>query len=181
MSDTLTQPVVTVTPGPVVQADAAAPKRSVALQSIANKRKLLKKNLFIDLQVPRWNDPEIFVRYRPVESTVTEAAIEKRRESQDAVPEWLLLANADILVLACDGVYACLDGDHTVKYSLRAGDPEGSWTKFDPDLGAALEVPIPTANDVVRALYLTDGDLIAAANRVVEWSSLKGAEVNTNF
>ena len=160
MSDTATT-VVTSIP--------AAPVKSAALSSLAEKRKRMHDTLYTDLKVPRWEDPEIFVRFKPISVTLTEAAIDKRRESK--VPEWLLLANADILVMACEGVYATLDGDHTTKYSLRLGDNDGKWTRFDPDLAAALGVTLPGATEVVRALYPTDGDLLNTAAVLTEWSS----------
>ena len=166
MTDTASTPattVVTTTPLPV-----DAPKSS-ALANLADKRKKMRDGLHLDLKVPRWEDPEIFVRFNPIDATQTEAAIDKRRESN--IPEWLVLANADILALACEGVYATLDGDHTTKYSLRLGDNDGKWTRFDPDLAAALGVTLPGATEVVRALYPTDGDLLNTAAVLTEWSS----------
>lgn len=124
--------------------------------------------LYIDLPVPRWGDegtPEIVVRYKPTKPSVALSATEKRRSAKD--PEWLMLANADVLVDACVGVYAVYKGK---QYSLRPGEPDGPWTRFDPDLAENLGLSTKRAVDVVRALYLTDGDLIGAVNALAEWS-----------
>lgn len=181
MSDSTT---VAVTSTPPVQATPAipadAPKApSFALKSLAAKREALKEGLYLDLQVPRWNDPEIFVRFGPIDVTLTETVVEKRRKSK--VPEWSILANADILAQACVGIYACLEGDQETKYSLRVGDENGSWTKFDPDMATALGSVLQGASDVVRALYLTDGDLLEAARQVTDWSGIKNEQVDEDF
>jgi hypothetical protein len=180
MSDEETTVVVTSTPAPIPVIPIDAPKApSAALKSLAAKREALKENLYLDLQVPRWSEPEIFVRYGPVDMTLTENVVEKRRKSK--IPEWSILANADILAQACIGIYACLDEDYETKYSLRSGDENGSWTKFDPDMADALGSQLQGASEVVRALYLTDGDLLEAAKRVTEWSGIKNAEVDSDF
>ena len=170
MSDTATT-VVTSIP--------AAPVKSAALSSLAEKRKRMHDTLYTDLKVPRWEDPEIFVRFKPISVTLTEAAIDKRRESK--VPEWLLLANADILVMACEGVYATLDGDQDTKYSLRSGAEDGPWTKFDADLATALGIPPLGAADVAKALYFTDGDLLNTAAELTNWSNSTIVKVDTDF
>lgn len=179
MSDDEKTVVVASTPTPPVIPIDAPKAPSVALKSLAAKREALKENLHLDLSVPRWEDPEIFVRYGPVNMTQTEAVVDKRRKSK--VPEWSLLANADILSQSCIGIYACLDGDYEKKYSLRVGDENGTWTKFDPDMAAALGSQLQGASEVVRALYFTDGDLLEAAKQVTDWSGIKNAEVDEGF
>ena len=82
---------------------------STALKSLKARREAIKKDLYIDLQVPRWDDPEIFVRYGPMDPTTAEKAIETRRKTK--VADYMVLANADILARSCIGVFACLDGD----------------------------------------------------------------------
>jgi hypothetical protein len=142
----------------------------------------MRDKLYKDIKVPRWEDPEIFVRFNPIDVTSTEAVVEKRRESKDVVPDWLLYANADIIAQSCQGVYATLDGDHSKKYSLRVGDEDGPWTRFDPDLAAALGLPTEIgAAEVVKALYMTDGDLLAAATALTDWSGASIAQVDTDF
>jgi hypothetical protein len=156
------------------------PKRpSTAILSLKARRDKIKESLYIDLQVPRWEDPEIFVRFGPIDSVRSEQAIERRRKSN--TKEFGLLANADILAQCCIGVYACLDGDHDTKYSLNPDDPEGPWTRFDPDLARNLGLITDAAVDVVRALYYTDGDLIQAATTLVDWSGKTNAQLDSDF
>lgn len=156
------------------------PKRpSTAILSLKARREKIKENLYIDLQVPRWEDPEIFVRFGPIDSVRSEQAIERRRKTNSK--EFGILANADILAQSCIGVYACLDGNRETKYSLNPDTPEGAWTKFDPILARNLGLITDSAVDVVRALYYTDGDLIQAATTLVDWSGKTNAQLESDF
>ena len=71
------------------------------------------------------------------------------------------------------------------KYSLRLGDENGPWTKFDPDLAANLLGETGAQNakavNVVRELYQTDGDIITAAGQVLEFSGVASEEVAEDF
>ena len=170
---------------------APLPKSPLAL--LKERRKELKGTLHTDLKVPRWGSadlpgtPEVFVRYAPVDNKTLEGIIENRSKQGKG---WSIFANADILVASCKGVYACLDGDYSKKYSLAANDvaldqAEGvPWTKFDPTLRAALgesEATHPNAADVCRALYWTDGDLLNAATALMEWSGLSAEKLDEDF
>ena len=175
----ITTPLSAPTPEPV-DLPATAPKTpSLALQSLSAKRASLQEGLYIDLQVPRWEDPEIFVRYGPVDVTSLETQARKREDSK--LRDWNILLNADILAQSCIGVYACLDGDYDTKYSLRSGDPDGAWTKFDADLAANLGSVTSAAADVVRTVYMTDGDLLEAAQELTTWSAKKNKQVDEGF
>jgi hypothetical protein len=149
------------------------------LVSLRNRREEIVSNLFIDIKVPRWEDPEIFVRFKPVSATRLNSAIEKRRKQKS--DDWSLLANADMLVDSCVGIYGVIDGDKDNKLSLRIGDPNGSLTKFDPELGAALGVDAQRAVDVCTSLYLTEGDLLEVANRLFQWSGVASDEADETF
>src|SRR6185437_7291625 len=132
--------------------EAPEPKHT-PLRSLKEAREKLVGSLYIDLKVPRWDDPEIFVRYKPVESARVSAQAKKCAESED--PEWLVLANADLLAQCCVGVYAIFDHDG-VHRSLRMGDEHGEWTRFDRDLMDNLEMPpYSKAADAVRQIYAT--------------------------
>ena len=152
---------------------------STALKALKARREQLQKDLFIDLQVPRWDDPEIFVRYGPMDPTAAEKAIDTRRQSK--APDFMVWANADVLARSCIGVFACLDGDYETKYSLNPDNPEGPWTRFDPALARALGLITDAAADVVRGLYQTDGDLINAASALTEWSGHASRKLETDF
>jgi hypothetical protein len=148
------------------------------LISIKARREQIVNDLFVDLQVPRWDEPEIFVRFKPISAVKFAAAMERRRKSK--AENWTILANADMLIEACIGIYAMINGDEN-KYSLRNGDQLGNWTRFDTDLSEALGLPVERAVDVCQSLYLTEGDLIEAANKLFRWSGLANEEADEAF
>jgi len=91
--------------------------------------------------------------------------------------------NADILIRGCVGVVAIVDGK---EYSLRPGDENGEPTKFDQDLAENLGVEgiggrPPTARQVVRSLFLTDGDILSAASEVIRFSGYREAEADSTI
>jgi len=159
--------------------EASPAHTETPLISLKSRREEIVNGLFVDIQVPRWNDPEIFVRYRPISAIKLNSAIERRRKQK--TEDWSILANADMLVEACLGVYCILHGNMDNKYSLRIADASGDFTKFDPDLSAALGIPAERAVDVCRSLYLTEGDLIDAANRLFKWSGIANEEADETF
>lgn len=162
--------------------DALVLVEPTPLFSLKSRREELLKKLYLDLKLPRWTSPEIFVRYRPVEAGELSEKVARRENMKQRPADWGVLANADILIACCEGVYACLDGDYDKKFSLRAGDWEGRWTKFDGDLALAVGLPENArATDIVRAVYLTDGDLIDAANKLMEWSGQSNEQVSRDF
>ena len=153
------------------------------LGSLQARRKEIQEKLFIDLKVPRWISPEVVVRYKALEPTELTKLLERRADKKTA--DNALWANCDILVNACVAVYGVLEGDYEHKYSLRLGDENGSWTKFDPDLARNLlgeaAAPAAKAVNVVRELYQTDGDLITAAGQVLEFSGIASEQVAEDF
>lgn len=161
-------------PAPVTAADPTSP-----LASLRARRAEIVDDLYLDIKVPRWEDPEIYVRFKPVSTVKLNAAIDRRRKQK--TDDWSFLANADMLVDSCIGVYAVLNGDTTQKLSLAPGDHKGTWTKFDPSLAAALGVDANRAIDVCQALYLTEGDLIDTANKLFRWSNVSDEEADETF
>jgi hypothetical protein len=149
------------------------------LASLQARREQIVNDLYVDIQVPRWEDPEIYVRFKPVSTIKLNAAIERRRKQKG--DDWSLLANADMLIESCVGIYAVFNGDTENKLSLSTTDPNGKWTKFDPELAKALGVDAQRATDSVQALYLTEGDLIDTANRLFRWSNVANDEADETF
>ncbi len=162
--------------------------------SLRNRREELVKYLYIDLQVPRWENPQVWVRYKPFITSGVENSYEKFKEDAEAT----VRSQADILVNCCVGVYATLpdvlgaDGK-PLKFTLDpkyphddppvVGDPESSWTKFDERLAINLGVEgvVKAAVEICRKVYLTDGDLLDAAVRVVEFSAQSNEKANRDF
>ena len=189
--------VVTVTPhapAPPVQPVAGLPEVAVSppsrprtiLGSLKERREAALNKLYLDIPVPRWGDDiEICVRLRPVEQSELDDSLKKRQNRPNA----LLLTHADMLVRCCVGIYAILDDDQENKYTLDPAygdnpptDPK-TWTRFDPALAASLALG-PHEQDAVavcRKLFLTDGDLMAAAQRLFEWSAIALEKADEDF
>lgn len=161
------------------EAAQGAPTPVSPLAALRARREQIVDGLYIDIKVPRWDEPEIFVRFKPVSTIRLSAAIEKRRKSKDE--NWSVLANADVLIDSCIGVYALTSADPEAKLSLRLNDPFGKWTKFDMDLCQALGLEASRASDAVLGLYLTEGDLIETANRLLRWSNIASDEADEAF
>lgn len=164
-------------PVPAVATVSAADGSPLA--DLRSRRAKLIEALWVDLEVPRWADdggPSIWVRYKPIGPGFVTATVEKRFKAKGTLgKDWLDYAHADVLIEACVGVFA-KDGDAT--YSLRPADPDGEWTKFDPDLAASLGLDTKMAVDVVRALYLTSADLKTAVDQLIDWSGQESARAD---
>jgi hypothetical protein len=142
--------------------------RLSVLGSLKERREQIVEESYIDLPVPRWHDPEVVVRYKPVPHTVVRKAMnnnvpDKRKGNAEVE------ANCEVLIYGCVGVFARLDGH---EYSMRPGDENGTWTTFDEDLAENLGCN-PSAIEVVRKLYITDGDILSAASKVGEFSGYR--------
>ncbi|HEU5046069.1 MAG TPA: hypothetical protein VFT75_18260 [Nocardioidaceae bacterium] len=150
------------------------------LSQLKQKREQVVAKAYKDLRVPRWGEPgtdtpEIYVRYRPVHHRIIRRAFDATETKKaDKVAAAELRANIDILLAGCVGVFAMIDGE---RYSLRPGDPHGSWTGFDQDLAENLGCG-DSATDTVKALYISDGDILSAASAVAEFSGYKEAEAD---
>lgn len=149
------------------------------LAALKRRREEIINDLFIDIRVPRWSEPELYIRFKPVSAIRLGAAIERRRKQKG--DDWSLLANADMLVESCVGIYAVVDGDHENKLSLKEGHPNGKWTRFDPDLAQALGIEAERAVDVCTALFMTEGDLLDTSNRLFRWSNIANEEGDETF
>lgn len=147
------------------------------LAGLKDRRTQIASAQELTLRVPRWENPEIYVVYRPLdhdEIRKSQKAADKAKGNQS---EAELNGNADLLVKACKSVYAVLDGK---RLSLNPDDPEGEFTTFDEALARNLDCPA-TGRAVARALFITDGDLIAHSRDLVRWSGYRDAEADEEF
>lgn len=171
---------VNVNKGEPAPAVAAAGSPLIDLRA---RREAKRKALHLDLKVPRWDDdggPEIWARYNPASFSVAMSATERRRKRKD--PEWMVLSNADTLADAMVGVFV-KQGDQS--FTLAGGQ----WRSFDPDtarddewvsvkgervgeLNAALGIDAHSAAETLRALFFTDGDLMAHSAKLAEFSGV---------
>jgi hypothetical protein len=147
-----------------------APDRLSILGHLKERREEVKTAATIDLQVERWSDPELFVRFKPVDHAIIRSGGRKVEVAPDKAKSQVEVdINADVLIAGCVGVFARVDGE---EFSLRPGDPRGPWTKFDPDLAENLGCE-HSARKVVKALYIFDGDIITTAGKVAEFSGYR--------
>lgn len=137
----------------------------------AQRAALVEQLEEIHVRVPRYTNPEIWVRYQPVDPGVVAEAADKRRKAAKhgagSKSDWVVLANADLLVGACLGVYG-LQGDE--EFSLAPGG--GDHTRFDKDLADGLGIEATRAVEVCQALFVTGADLVSHASELAERSGL---------
>ena len=153
------------------------------LFELKSRREKIASELVKSFQVARWEDPEIFCEFSVIEPSVLTKALVKREKQKNKRDDWVAWAYCDVLAPACKKVYAVLNEDHSVQYSLRKGDPNGEPTKVDHDLARALGLDPAdcTASETFRKLFFSEGDVLDFANRVFRWSSIVGDEVDENF
>lgn len=138
------------------------------LGGLRARRQKAEKTLHLDLVVPRL-DPPVYVRFRPLKQRELDAANEVGRKSND--PDRLVITNALVLTHACVGVFEVVGGKPRSILVDGTTDP-ATWPKFDAALAADLGLPEDTsAKDIVRGLFLADGDVISAAGELADWSA----------
>lgn len=134
------------------------------LADLRTRRERAKAALTTDLEVPRL-DPPVYVRFKPPTQARIDAANQRARNGNDK--DATVLANAIVIADSCVGVFEIIDGE---KVSVDPTDRDGTWPLFDKRLARLLGVPAGRAADVVRALYLTDGDVLSTSAKLAEWS-----------
>ncbi len=157
-----------------------AEEKFSVLTSLKERRTEILEEQVLTLPVPRWTNPEIYVKYRPVEHHFIRAAQDRvAKAPKGSRYEMEVDGNADILVRGCVGVVAVIDDQ---EFSLRPDDPHGDPTLFDADLAANLGLgDRATARQVVRELFVTEGDILSASQSLVQWSGYKETEADTTL
>lgn len=140
------------------------------LATLRERREQAVAALHKDLRVPRL-EPPVYVRFRPISQPAIEQA--NKRASASKADDAATAANAAVLAGACIGVFEVDEDGAEVSV-----DPDNAtWPQFDKRLARLLGVKAGKAADVVRALYLTDGDVIATVTKLAEWSGFNEAEL----
>jgi len=156
-----------------------APRSFTPLEGLRDRYKQIRAELYKDIQIPRWNEPALWARFKAVDmSKLSEASANRQKKGGS---DWTLLSSADVLVNSCIGVYAVYDSDPDTKYSLREDDPHGEWTRFDKDLADALGLDTKSHAETCRKVFLTDGDLLSVADALIEWSNNANNEADSAF
>lgn len=159
--------------------EAVVDRNLSVLGNLKERRQKVVEAQVLSLPVPRWTDPNIVVKYKPVDHEVIRQAqqrVEAAPANKKASVE--VDANADVLIRGCLGVVGVVDGE---EYSLREGDPNGEPTLFDADLANSLGLGKSTARQVVRALFIAEGDIISAAGKLGQWSGYREAEADESL
>jgi hypothetical protein len=178
-----------------------APAPSSPLGDIKAKRAAFLGKMHKDVHVPRWNSdnglPYLFIRIAPISQTDLFNAIKKRRDEYEhqvqnrEVPaeDSGMKTNADLVALACKGIYFLADEEDLTKYAVTGSTDEAKWTKFDgatgpitaEHLGISVN-PLDPVASLVRGVFSdTDGDLLWFTNRLLEFSNLSNSEADTAF
>lgn len=156
------------------------------LEILRGKRPAAEKLLFKDLKVPRWEETigrSLWVRYKTANPALQALAAQKREKnhlsavakSKHGDPDWATKANADMLVDACLAVYD-LPIDEEPPKELPTNLPTFSSPELSESLGAPLSA-VATA----LAVYLTDADLILAAQQLLDWSGELSKDAGKDF
>lgn len=121
------------------------------LSSIQQRR----ESKHLDLRVDGLSDAvghDVFIRYAacvPFEKIRSYGT--KRHKARKG--DWELLANLDLMVDSCIGVYAVLDGQQYGMSPEAPTDPV-EWPRFDDDLRSALPEGVPeSAVGIAQALF----------------------------
>lgn len=177
------------------------------LGSLRSRREEVVASQWDDRQVPRWNNPTLYVRYKPVDHSIIDASADKVKaaikaskgtkasKTRGTKATAVVDANIDVLNAGVVGVYAKfadgnfytlvdvdswapLDVDEETKIPAEGVELVG----FEADLGQTLqEGEFTTARSVVRALYLEDGDILSTANWLSEFSGYVRADADDDF
>lgn len=141
-------------------ADESTPAASSSLLAgIRERQAKAREALFFDYPVPKMEP--LHVRYRPATSTEIAMAdkIAKRHRKRDDAS---VIAEAGLLASCAVGVFDVDDTGEPI------GDPD-DWLTFGPELAELLDMGVdrPRAADVVRALYLREGDITTTFRQLV--------------
>lgn len=159
------------------------------LANLRQRRDEIAAEQVLDLPVPRWSDPELVVRYRPGEHRRMRNALDKIEKAPARErAEVEVTMNTDLLIHACLGVFARIGGRPYVctgpdEWTPIPTDDEGTpvyddWDGFSPHLAATLGAATESARSVVSAMFLTDGDILATAGKLMQWSGYQEAEAD---
>jgi hypothetical protein len=90
-----------------------------------------------------------------------------------------VMANADVLVKACIAIYDLPIGEKPPDDLPMLDIPYPKFTT--EEFQQAMGITVANAIDTVCALYLTEGDLILAANQLLDWSGIVSEKVTKDF
>lgn len=167
--------------------ELAEPQEPNTLRSrLRQRRQEAVSNLYLDRPVPRLD--EYVVRFKPLPGGRVEQINKQAEKSRDS--ERYVNGAAVSLAECCIGIFEVVDdeADATDRTKdgklLRPLDPGSEEPmRFDKRLAVLLGIEggAISATQVVRAFYLTDGDVTAESNAVTTWSGFAGTEAAEEF
>lgn len=139
------------------------------LATLLQRRQQIADEQVLKLRIPRWDEPEIVVSYRPVDPTEFAKSLKglEGLKEPGEIAEASLDRNADLLIKSCLGI--------------ESKNPDHKWEGFNEELAEALGIEIPTARRTCRQLFVTGGDLLATASKLCEWSGIANQTVAEGF
>ncbi|HXH77317.1 hypothetical protein [Nocardioides sp.] len=144
--------------------------------SLRERREQARSKLYLDRRVPRI-DPPVFVRFKPLSSARLEGLTRQAEKSKD--PERYINGSAIAIADACVGIFEVIDDE---KVSIDPDGDRDDWPRFDSRLAELLGLAdLGKAAPIVRALYLTDGDVTSEAAALTEWSGYAGQEADEEY
>jgi hypothetical protein len=178
MSATIVMPGSTTSTDPIDLAPLPAPEATVLdrikAQLAAEREKAAASTTFV-LPVPR--HPSVLIEFTALTQAVWQA-IQEEGAKTDAKP---VDTQARLLIEACSGIFVEFDGQTFPAAESLGGRPP----TFKGDLEAVGKlVGIPYAGvrgEWVKALYVTDGDLISTSAAVLDLSGFaRAAEIEAS-
>lgn len=116
----------------------------------------------LDLQIPGFDDPPLWARYRRLEPDELNGILPDRNDKDASV----VAMNADALNLACEGLY---EGHPSIGV-LRAAPTATGRSAFDV-LAEQMDLAVETARDAVHAVFVDDYAVTDAGGALAEWSA----------
>ncbi len=161
--------VVTPTPSMPTVVDSGPSALDVLKDKLAKARVEAAAKLAFELPVPRMD--MLVVRYRPVDQRVWTGILDRASKQPDVTP---LDINCRLLAAHVEGVFVD-DGEKLVSADLLNPDQEAP--RFEQRLAEALGIDWNNdQSDLVKRVYLTDGDVISTAAAVLDLSGFGRAD-----
>jgi hypothetical protein len=149
------------------------------LESLRQKRQELADHREGFVPVPGYEDPELLIRYRVIDSKEIQKIGNKViKETKDRMQRQLLAA-VDTFIAAATGVYVRLAEDtEPVALTLNGREIEG----FSQELATAMNFPATTARDVVFGVFAeNDIAIMNHAIRLNQWMTFNRSDIDREF
>ena len=154
--------------------DVAPLKEATSMDRLRAKmvaaREKAAGELTYKLPVPRM--PELVVEFKPVDQKILAGILERARGQKDVSQVEI---NCRIIAAFCKGVWFEGDGGELVSADLN--EPDKPAPRFEQRLADAVGVPwVGDYSDLVKEIYLVDGDIVSTAEAIAHHSGFGTAD-----